>query len=359
MDHAVQWKSPGFWARARSLIAAATFTTAAVSLPAPSHADESGVSFWVPGSFASLAAVPMNPGWSYSTVYYPLFVSATGGIAAQREFELGGISRSANVNLNATVKSNANVFFIDPGYTFATPVLGGQLTLDMATFAGVSGTGLSGTLTSTNGPITTTRQGAISDSVTGFGDLYPKATMRWNAGVNNYMTYVTGDIPVGLYSPNQLANLGLGHSALDGGGGYTYFDPASGHEFSAVTGLTYNFVNPSTDYQSGLDWHLDWGASQFLSKSTFVGVAGYFYDQLTADKGSLPALGPIESRVIGIGPQVGFIFPVGEEQVFLGFKAYKEFDNHDRPDGWNAWVTLSISLNPQQPAAQAPVVAKY
>jgi hypothetical protein len=46
-----------------------------------------------------------------------------------------------------------------------------------------------------------------------------------------------------------------------GGGGYTYFNPQTGRELSAVTGLTYNFTNPSTDYRNGVDWHLDWGMS--------------------------------------------------------------------------------------------------
>jgi hypothetical protein len=39
-----------------------------------------------------------------------------------------------------------------------------------------------------------------------------------------------------------LANIGLGHGAVDGGGGYTYFALTLGHEFSAVTGITYNLV---------------------------------------------------------------------------------------------------------------------
>ena len=34
----------------------------------------------------------------------------------------------------------------------------------------------------------------------------PIATLRWNAGVHNYMTYITGDIPVGAYDSARLSN---------------------------------------------------------------------------------------------------------------------------------------------------------
>jgi hypothetical protein len=63
------------------------------------------------------------------------------------------------------------------------------------------------------------------------------------------------DISVGDYSASNLANIGIGHGAVDGGG-YTYFNPQTGHGFP-VTGFTYNLVNPSTNYQNGVDWHLD------------------------------------------------------------------------------------------------------
>jgi AI-2E family transporter/regulatory LuxR family protein len=46
-------------------------------------------------------------------------------------------------------------------------------------------------------PFPFSRFDTISDSVDGFGDVLPIATLRWNAGVHNYMTYITGDIPVG------------------------------------------------------------------------------------------------------------------------------------------------------------------
>ena len=44
----------------------------AIALGSPvTRADEGGVSFWLPGQFGSLAAVPTEPGWSLGTVYLP------------------------------------------------------------------------------------------------------------------------------------------------------------------------------------------------------------------------------------------------------------------------------------------------
>ena len=102
--------------------------------------------------------------------------------------------------------------------------------------------------------------------------------------------------------------------------------PATGHEFSAVAGLTYNLENPSTNYKNGVDFHLDWAASQYLSKQIFVGPVGYVYDQLSCDSGSGDRVGCFESRVVGIGPQIGYLFPIGNMQGYLNFKAYAEFD---------------------------------
>ena len=169
----------------------------------------------------------------------------------------------------------------DPGSRRAVETLG------MATIVGWQSANLSGTVNVTAPPLPSfTRSDSINSSVTGFGDLYPQATLRWNNGVNNFMIYGTGDIPVGAYQSTRLANLGIGHGAADGGAGYTYLNPATGHEFSAVAGLTNNLENSFTNYQNGVDFHLDWAASQFLSKQVFVGPVGYVYDQLSCDSGS-------------------------------------------------------------------------
>jgi hypothetical protein len=309
-------------------------------------ADETGVSFWIPGQFGSLAAVPTTPGWSLGTVYYHTSVAASGNVAAAKEIQIGGFSPTVNVSLNANLKSQGDLLFLAPTYTFATPVLGGQFAVSMTGIFGQVNTSIAGTLTAASGSGVATRMGAISDSLTGVGDLYPMLTLKWNNGVHNWMTYATGDIPVGAYDPNRLSNIGLGHGAIDGGGGYTYLNQVTGHEFSAVAGFTYNFKNPDTQYQSGIDFHLDWGASQFLSKQFFVGLVGYVYQQVTPDSGQHPILGPFESRVIGIGPQVGYIFPIGKMQGYLNLKGYGEFDAANRPSGWNTWLTFAIAEAP-------------
>jgi hypothetical protein len=339
---------------ATALLCAGFFwATVSVSL-----ADESGTSFWLPGQFGSLAALPGTPGWALATVYYHTSVDAGAAVADARELQIGRFSPTLNVTLNASLNAGADLELFIPSYVFATPVLGGQLAVQMATIVGRTDATVNGTVAASLPPFSASRTGSIGDSVTGFGDLYPQASLKWNFGVNNFMTYVTGDIPVGNYSSTSLANLGLGHGAIDAGGGYTYFNPATGHEFSAVTGLTYNFINPATNYQSGVDWHLDWGASQFLSKQVLVGLVGYAYQQLTADSGQAPILGDFKSRVLGVGPQIGFIFPVGNMQGYLNLKGYGEFAAENRPAGWNAWVTFSLSQAAAPPPPQSPLIHK-
>jgi len=207
------------------------------------------------------------------------------------------------------------------------------------------------------GPVALTRTGNFGDSITSVGDLYPQATIKWNAGVHNFMTYVTGDIPVGAYSPSRLANLGIGHAAIDGGGGYTYFNPQTGNEFSATLGATYNFKNTATQYQNGIDLHLDLGTSHFITKQWMVGLVGYYFQQLTADSGSGALLGAFKSRVAGAGPQIGVLFPVSGMQGYINLKGYKEFASEHRPEGWNVWLTFQLSPAAPETAAR-PLTAK-
>jgi len=272
-------------------------------------------------------------------MYVDLDVSANGS----KNFVIGG-------SLVAGLQARADGFATGPTYTFATPVLGGQAAFGVFATPGNAGIDIDATLT---GPRGRTISGTAHDERTDFGDVYYLGTLKWNNGVHNTMFYTLGNIPSGTYEAGRLANLSLGYVAVDAGTGYTYLDTKTGNEFSIVGGFTYNFINPYNQYQNGIDSHIDWAASHFLNKNVLVGIAGYYFQQLTGDHGAGARLGNFEGRVVGIGPQIGFMFPVSEGyQGYLNLKAYKDLATENRPEGYTAWVTFAIS--PAAPSESRP-----
>lgn len=327
-------------------IGSAAIAAALLCCPESSRADQGGASFWLPGQYASFAAMQQTPGWSLGVSYFHSSVTAAGSVAAARQILAGRIPSTANVDLNLSLSGKSDLVTLTPSYAFATPVLGGQLLVAVSGQFGRSAASIAGSLTAVAGPIVVTRTGTLEGSLTSYGDLAPSAVLFWNHGINNYAVYVTGNVPVGDYNPIRIPNIGLGHGAIDAGGAYTYFDTATGNEFSGVAGFTYNFENPDLQYRSGIDFHFDWGASHFLTKQLFAGVAGYAYQQITDDSGQNPILGGFRSRVLGLGPQVGYNFPAGSMQGSLSLRAYGEFNAKNRASGWNTWLTFTISPNP-------------
>ncbi len=101
----------------RRKLVAAVFVGLCIFASSEDHAkaDQGGLSYWLPGTFGSLAAAPGVPGWAYSTIYLHVATAAQG----DKEFVKGG---SVVAGLNATADAVAQGLT----YTFATPVLGGQ-----------------------------------------------------------------------------------------------------------------------------------------------------------------------------------------------------------------------------------------
>jgi hypothetical protein len=311
----------------------------ALCLPSGALADESGASAWLPGQFASFAAVPGDAGFSLETIYY----RRSAGADASRSFSIGG-------RVAAGLDITEQYVFLTPGYTFAQPVLAGQLTLALTFAAGRMDSSVSATLTGAGG---TSLSASRYDSMSGVGDLYPLATLKWAVGPHNLMTYLMPSVPIGAYDPNRIAGLGLGHWAIDGGLGYTFVGK-SGIELSITAGLTHNFINPYTQYQSGLDGHVDWGVSYSPTESFYFGPVGYVYNQLGADSGPGARLGAFRSRVAALGGQAGYGFSLGSVQIDLSLRGYKEFDADNRPEGWNVWFTVGLSRGRKQPVGGVP-----
>src|SRR6202795_4265211 len=91
--------------RRRLGIAAIVLAPAIMFFSQCALADESGVSFWVPGFFGSLAAAPQQPGWSLANIYYHPSVSAGGNVALAREIQIGQVPANLSARLNANVNA--------------------------------------------------------------------------------------------------------------------------------------------------------------------------------------------------------------------------------------------------------------
>ena len=290
-------------------------------------ADEGGVPFWMSGQYASMAAVPMATGWSLVAMPYVY----SGNADKSKSFQHG---TSINVGLSA----RESLVLMQLGYVAEEKILGGQPYLGVGWGPGTN------TTTASVSVVNPSTQLNRSNTSNGSTDIYPLASLTWNQGNNNFKTYVTGDIPVGTYSPTSLAAIGIGHAAMDAGGGYTYLNNTTGLEFSGVLGATYNWMNTQTNYKNGIDSHLDWSVSQFVSQNWQVGIAGYGYYQITADSGSGDRVGAFKSRIAAVGPQIGYLFNLGKNQAYINLRAYKEFWAQNRVEGYATIATISIPL---------------
>lgn len=321
------WRSVTNLRASRALTVLSIATVGVLASWTSARADQGGVPFWFSGQFASLAAVPATPGWSLITSPYYY----NGSADRTQKFQTGE-------TVTAGLETDVLLLLLQPGYAAERRILGGQPYLGLGWGPGNNSTSVDITLSE---PTLALNR---SDSITGGTDLYPFASLAWTKGNDNWMTYVTGGIPVGAYQSNRLANLGIGHAAIDAGGGYTYLNEKNGREFSAVAGATYNWENTHTNVKNGVDSHLDWGLSQFLSASWEVGIAGYVYYQLSGDSGSGNRVGAFKSRVASVGPEVGYVFKFNGQPAYLNVRGYREFRAQNRVEGYALFATISIPV---------------
>jgi len=102
-------------ARTRKALAAISLAVVALALGLAS-ADEGGVSFWIPGTFGSLAAVPQQqPGWAVTSIYYHTSVSAGGDVA------LGRVPANLTATMNSNPPCQCGLGLKDASCAFAQP----------------------------------------------------------------------------------------------------------------------------------------------------------------------------------------------------------------------------------------------
>lgn len=204
----------------------------------PSLAVEGGTGAYLLGSRDILSGIVPPPG-TYLSGDVILQQGSVGFVS------LGGIP-FADVGtdvwvlkLNATRSFEAQMLGGRPMLTFTLPVAGPELTFSGALISGASG--------------------AVSDSVTGLGDLTVTPALGWSQGAHFWQVSASVFLPTGFYQSSSVdlatrsvdaASIGKNRAAIDPVISYTYLDPTIGVEFSAAGGMTFSLPNETTDYQT-------------------------------------------------------------------------------------------------------------
>ena len=326
----------------------------------PAVADEGGVSFWVPGFFGSLAATPQVPGWTVATMYYHTSVKAGGDVAFARQVSRGQIT--ANFTGNSECESECSR---------RSRHRHSELRVCDARAGRAGRRGAAGAVRPQHG---FRRRNADrrdrTDRLHRFRRPHGFRQRIWRSGTAGlaaleFRRPQLDDLhhrqhPGRRLRPERVSRISasaIRRSMAAAATPISIRPPGTNSPRCSASPTTSRTRH--TQYQNGIDMHLDWGASQFLSKQTHIGLVGYAYQQLTCDSGAGNRVGCFQSRVFAIGPQIGHIIPLGTHQGYLNLKGYKEFGAEHRPEGWNVWLTFVISpAAPTPPTPSRPMITK-
>jgi len=172
----------------------------------------------------------------------------------------------------------------------------------------------------------------LSESRFGLGDIIVDPfILSWHSKNWHWATGLDIYVPVGTYDKTHLANPGRNYWTFEPVVGFTFL---SGNNFEISCKFMYdiNTENNDMDYKSGQEFHLDYAVGKKFGNTT-VGLGGYYYTQITDDKG--PTVGPDGNKgmVFAIGPQVKYD---SKGRSFV-FSYQKEISAENRPEGQKFW----------------------
>lgn len=192
----------------------------------------------------------------------------------------------------------------------------------------------------------------VDGESTGLSDVGLAAVLGWHAGKSHFLTYTSVVAPLGEYDddPEVYVNMGNNRWSCDVGTGYTYLNLDNGFEASGLIGFVFNGENEDTEYQPGIEFHAEAALVEHFSNRLSLGVAGYYYQQVTGNSGpdtedlTLKIDEDILGRVAGAGPLVGYYFTFGERLFSINIRWYHEFSAQYRLEGDSIFGTIALSL---------------
>jgi hypothetical protein len=318
------------------LVLGATAAALVALLAQPAQAAEGGASVYLLGSGGPEAAIlpPIEGIFFQNTVYY-----YNGSASAQRQFVVGG---SVVAGLDATIVADFPAVIWVP----TTDFLGGTVAVGAVLPFGQPSVDVSAVIT---GPGGGSVGRSVNDEAFVIGDPLLTASLGWTQGKTHVALSTLVNIPIGDYREDELANLAFHRWAVDTSLAGSWNDPTTGWDVSGKVGFTFNGENPHTDYQTGIEMHLEAAVQKTFSKAWAGGIQGYYYEQLTGDSGAGARLGPFEGRVSGVGLFASYNFKIGPAPATLRLHGSKEFNAANRMEGEAIWLDFSMPLHVNMP----------
>jgi len=204
------------------------------------------------------------------------------------------------------------------------------------------GVGATGTITLPNRVIPIVGSAGFGENA--IGDIILTPMIGWHRKPLHYITLVNLYMPTGKYNDKDLVNTGHNHWAIEPMANVTYLNETIGTELSGALGLTFNTKNTATNYETGLESHLDIAAIQHFSEYVYVGGVWYGYYQLTGDSGSGAILGDFKGRIFGAGPTLGGMIPLGTHKLYANARYYHEWGARNRLEGSTIFLTAAVNF---------------
>jgi hypothetical protein len=293
-------------------------------------AAEFGTGVYLLGYQSSLAGYQPDPGFYLRNDFYVYQGNA-------RVLPLSG-------RIQANLRARSIADMVTAVYVTPLEVFGAHYALGIA-WAAVANSFLKGSL-ATRFPLpipqlSRTREG----DYTGVGDLVvTPINLGWHLGQFHIMAFGNFYAPVGSYNASRVLNSGLNRWALEPNVAVTWLQPKYGQEFSLALGYTVNFGNPATHYRTGNEFHLEYFLGQQLPKGFTLGLAGYIYQQVTADSGPGARLGAFHGQTIALGPCLTFSSKIAGHDIGLNARYYNELKVVNRADGQSFFFTASVGF---------------
>ncbi|QSX34207.1 transporter [Shewanella avicenniae] len=180
----------------------------------------------------------------------------------------------------------------------------------------------------------------VSSTTSGLGDISISPLMLgWHTPNFHYAFALEVTAPTGEYNMTRFANPGRNYWVFTPVFVATYLN--NGFEASAKFMYDFNGKNDDTDYKSGQEFHFDYAVGYHLNNLT-LGVAGYYYQQLTGDKqNGQKYLDGYKGKAFAIGPAVKFDTAAGYS-VELRYQT--EVSTENKPEGDKFWLKFTTRL---------------